>query len=111
MADAEGAALCGTGAILSSRASQATGRQATIAIAKVEASYQPGVRGQPTYLNDAPYPNHAFTAVIWGSERRQFEPSLTGWQGKALCVTGTIEVFQQRPQIVVNAPNQLRAAR
>lgn len=109
--DAEATALCGQGAILSTRASQATGRQATIAIAKVEASYQPNVRGQPTFLNDAPYPNHGFTAVIWGGERRNFDPAPTSWQGKALCVTGAVEMFQQRPQITVNAPSQLRAAR
>jgi hypothetical protein len=109
--DAEATALCGQGAILSSRAAQATGRQATIAIARVEASYQPNVRGQPTFLNDAPYPNHVFTAVIWGGDRRQFDPAPTSWQGKALCVTGAVELFQQRPQITVNAASQLRAAR
>jgi hypothetical protein len=109
--DAEATALCGPGAILSTRAGQAAGRQATIAIARVEASYQPTVRGQPTFLNDAPYPNHVFTAVIWGSDRRKFEPVLTSWQGKALCVTGAVELFQQRPQIVISSPGQLRAAR
>jgi hypothetical protein len=109
--DAEAAALCGQGAILSTRAAQAAGRQATIAIARVEASYQPNVRGQPTFLNDALYPNHVFTAVIWGGDRRQFDPTPTSWQGKALCVTGAVELYQQRPQITVNSPNQLRAAR
>jgi hypothetical protein len=110
MADADGAALCGPGAILSTRAGQAAGRQATIAIAKVEASYQPGVRGQPTFLNDAPYPKHVFTAVIWGSARGNFEAAPTSWQGKALCVTGAVEIYQQKPQIVVSSPSQLRAA-
>lgn len=111
MADADGAALCGPGAILSTRAGQAAGRQATIAIARVEASYQPNVRGQPTFLNDAPYPNHVFTAIIWGGDRRQFEPAPISWQGKALCVTGSVELFQQKPQIVVSSPSQLNAAR
>ena len=111
-ADAEATALCGPGAILSSRAAQAAGRSATIAIAKVEGSYQPNVRGQPTFLNDAPYPNHVFTVVIWGSDRRQFNPPPEGaWQGKALCVTGPVELFQQRPQIVVSSPSQLKAGR
>jgi hypothetical protein len=109
--DTEAVALCGPGAILSTRAGQAVGKQATIAIAKVEGSYQASIRGQPTFLNDAPYPNHIFTAVIWGSERRQFNPPPESWQGKALCVTGSVELFQQRPQIVVSSPSQLRAAR
>jgi hypothetical protein len=110
--DSEAAALCGPGAVLSTRASQAAGRSATIAIAKVDGSYQPSSRGQPTFLNDAPFPNHTFTAVIWGSDRRQFNPPPEGaWQGKALCVSGPVELFQQRPQIVVSSPSQLRAAR
>lgn len=110
--DAEAAALCGPGAVLSTRAHQAAGRSATIAIARVDGSYQPNVRGQPTFLNDAPFPNQTFTAVIWGSDRRQFNPPPEGaWQGKALCVSGPVELFQQRPQIVVSSPSQLRAAR
>jgi hypothetical protein len=110
--DAEATALCGPGAILSTRAGQAAGRPATVAIARVDGSYQANVRGQPTFLNDAPYPSHTFTAVIWGSDRRQFNPPPEGaWQGKALCVTGPVELFQQRPQIVVSSPSQLRAAR
>ena len=44
-------------------------------------------------LNDAPYPNHVFTAVIWGSDRRQFQPALENWQGRAVCVTGPVEFF------------------
>jgi hypothetical protein len=109
--DPDATALCGPGAIISTKAGQAVGRQATVAISRVEASYQPSVRGQPTFLNDAPYPNQVFTAVIWGSDRRQFQPALESWQGKSLCVTGPVELFQQRPQIVVSSPSQLRAAR
>lgn len=110
--DLEATALCGPGAVLSTRAGQAAGRPATIAIARVDGSYQANVRGQPTFLNDAPYPNHVFTAVIWGTSRRQFNPPPEGaWHGKALCVTGPVELFQQRPQIVVTSPSQLKAAR
>jgi len=112
VSDPEATALCGPGAVLSTRAGQAVGRSATVAIARVDASFQANTRGQPTFLNDAPYPNHAFTAVIWGNDRRQFNPPPEGaWQGKALCVSGPVELFQQRPQIVVSSPSQLRAAR
>ncbi len=110
-ADPEAAALCGPGAVLSTRAGQMAGKPATVAIARVAASYQPAVRGQPTFLNDAPHPNHVFTAVIWGDDRGQFRPAPEGWQGKGLCVTGPVELYQQRPQIVVVSPSQIRAAR
>jgi hypothetical protein len=110
-ADPEAVALCGSGAILSTRAGQVVGRQATVAIARVAASYQPNARGQPTFLNDAPFPNHVFTAVVWGRDRGQFQPALDSYDGKALCVTGPVELFQQRPQIVVSSPSQLRSPR
>ena len=109
--DQEAVALCGPGAVFSTRAGQMTGRQATVAIPRVTAGYQPNTRGQPTFLNDAPYPNHVFTAVVWGKDRAQFQPAPEGWHGKSVCVTGLVELFQQRPQIAVSSPSQLRAAR
>jgi hypothetical protein len=111
VADGDAVALCGPGAVLSTHAGQAAGRQATIAIPHVEASYQESTRGQPTFLNDAPYPNHVFTAIVWGRDRAQFQPALESYQGKPLCVTGPVELFQQRPQVVVNSPSQLRSPR
>ena len=111
VADGEAVALCGPGAVLSTRAGQVVGRQATVAIARVDASYQRNVRGQPTFLNDAPYPNHVFTAVVWGRDRGQFQPAPESYQGKSLCVTGPVELFQQRPQIEVISPSQLRSPR
>lgn len=108
--DAEAVALCGPGAVLSTRAGQLIGRPATIAIPRVTASYQPNTRGQPTFLNDAPSPNHIFTAVVWAVDRRQFQPAPESWQGKSVCVTGPVELNQQRPQITINSPSQLRAA-
>jgi len=100
-------AACGADAIPSARAAEAAGRQATIAINRVEASYQPSTRGQPTFLNDAPYPRHTFTAVIWGRDRRGFQPPPESYQGRALCVSGTVTMFQGRPQIEVSSPSQL----
>jgi hypothetical protein len=83
VADGEAVALCGPGAILSTRAAQVVGRSATIAIARASASYQRNVRGQPTFINDAPFPNHVFTAVVWGRDRGQFQPPPESYDGKA----------------------------
>jgi hypothetical protein len=109
--DQEAVALCGPSAVLSTRAGQVVGRRVTIAVARVTASYQPNTQGQPTFLNDAPSPNHIFTAVVWGTDRKQFQPAPESWQGKGVCVTGEVELFQQRPQMAVSVPSQLRAAR
>jgi uncharacterized protein YceK len=111
VSDQEATTLCGPGAVLSTQAGHMAGKSATVAMTQVTAAYQPAVRGQPTFLYDAPAPNHVFSAVIWGSERSQFQPTLESWQGKGLCVTGPVELVEQRPQVVVTAPSQLRAAR
>jgi hypothetical protein len=85
------------------------GKQASVYIAKVNASSPPGVRGNPTFLNDAPFPNHRFTALIWGENLRLFpSPPTQLYDGKAICVSGTVTTFQGKPQIVVSDPGQIR---
>jgi hypothetical protein len=65
--------------------------------------------GQPTFLNLAkPYPNQVFTAVIWGSDRSKFGTPETSLNGKQVCVTGRIELYRGKPEIVVHDTNQLK---
>lgn len=63
---------------------------------------------QPTFLNlDKPYPNQIFTAVIWGGDRPKFgEPEIT-FEGKRVCVTGAIELYREKPEIILHDPSQL----
>lgn len=67
-------------------------------------------RGQPTFLNlDKPYPEHVFTAVIWGSDRGQFnEAPERALREKRICVTGLITSYRGKPQIKVNSPSQIQ---
>lgn len=67
-------------------------------------------RGQPTFLNlDKPYPEHVFTAVIWGSDRGQFsEAPERALREKRICVTGLITSYRGKPQITVNSPSQIQ---
>lgn len=63
---------------------------------------------QPTFLNlDQPYPNQVFTALIWGTVRPRFEQPPEALQGKAICVTGVIQEFQGKAEIVVEDPGQI----
>lgn len=66
-------------------------------------------RGQPTFLNlDKPYPEHVFTAVIWGSDRGQFnEAPEKAFREKRICVAGLITTYRGKPQIRVNSPSQI----
>jgi len=60
-------------------------------------------------MGDTAYPNQIFTVLIWGSDRGKFEkPPETLSSGKEVCVTGMIQSYQGRPEIVVKEPAQIK---
>jgi hypothetical protein len=65
--------------------------------------------GKITFLNfDKPYPDTTFTAVIFGEHRAKFgEPEKT-YLNKDICVTGRIEEYNTKPQMVLTEPNQVK---
>jgi hypothetical protein len=67
-------------------------------------------KGAPTFLNlGEAFPNHALTVVIWNDVRKQFEiaPELL-FKDKEVCVTGRVELFKDKPQIVVRRMEDVR---
>lgn len=58
---------------------------------------------RPTFLNmGRPYPDQDFTVVIWGADRGKFaEAPERAFRNKSICVTGQIEAYRGKPQIVV----------
>lgn len=98
---------CGEGSIDSRAAIEAIGRESTVYLARVDASHRGDLQGEPTFLNDFPFPNHRFTAVVWGSARPLFDPPPERWHGRPACVRGMVVLFQERPQIEVRDPAQL----
>jgi micrococcal nuclease len=85
------------------------GMEKTVCGTVASATYAIRSRGKPTFLNlDQPYPNQIFTVVIWGSDRNKFKnPPETFFRGKRICVTGIIESYRGKPQIVVRGPDQI----
>jgi hypothetical protein len=81
-----------SGGVSGSRgAANHVGETATVCGTVASANYAAGSRGSPTFLNlGKPYPNHVFTAVIWGSDRPKF---------------GTL--FRARPEVILHDPAQL----
>lgn len=55
-------------------------------------SYKPNVKGSPTFCNDAPYPNHSFTLLVWGKDWSKFD-------GKCLIISGYIHLYKGMPEI------------
>jgi DNA/RNA endonuclease YhcR with UshA esterase domain len=72
------------------------------------AHFAKSTKDKPTFLNlGEPYPNQAFTAVIWGSDRSKFGSPETSLSGKRVCITGHIQLYRGKPEIVVRDANQL----
>ncbi len=66
--------------------------------------------GRPTFLNlGRPHPNQALTLVIWNTDRDRFDRPEKQFADRDVCVTGTLELYKGRPQIVLRDPRQLRA--
>jgi hypothetical protein len=66
-------------------------------------------KNTPTFINlGQAFPNHALSIVIWSDVRKQFEtaPEIL-FNDKEVCVTGRIELFRERPQIVLKKSNDL----
>jgi hypothetical protein len=85
------------------------GKEKTVCGTVASANYAIRSRGRPTFLNlDQPYPNQIFTVVIWGSDRNNFKnPPETFFRGKTICVTGIIESYRGKPEIIVRSPDQI----
>ena len=64
---------------------------------------------QPTFLNiGAKYPNQAITIVIWGTTRKLFTGKIEDLMDKTICITGRIILFKDRPEIVIENPEQIQ---
>ncbi len=95
--------------ISASQAVQHLGETATVCGMVASAKYVSTSKGRPTFLNlDKPYPDQPFTVVIWSDDRGRFaSPPEVAFDGKRICVTGQIESYRSKPQIVVRDPNQI----
>jgi micrococcal nuclease len=86
------------------------GHQKTVCGMVASAHFATKSKGQPTFINlDKPYRNQVFTVMIWGSDRSKFDkPPETLYSGKEICVTGMIQSYQGRPEIIVKDPSQIK---
>jgi hypothetical protein len=93
------------------------GEDATVCGLVASARYLERGSRHPTFLNLCkPYPNHVFTAVIWGEDREKFVDKFGApekLQGRNVCVTGKIELYKDKrlnkdtPEIIPTDPKQL----
>ncbi|MGH7190961.1 MAG: hypothetical protein ACREF0_17465 [Acetobacteraceae bacterium] len=66
-------------------------------------------RARPTFLDfGARYPHETFMAVIFDDDRPAFG-QLAGLRGERACVTGPIQLYRGKPEIILQDPSQLKA--
>ena len=71
--------------------------------------YLENSKGTPTFLNAGGYyPNAPLAIVIWADARKEFNNAPEEfYKGKEVCITGKIELYKDKPQIVVTSKSQI----
>ena len=66
-------------------------------------------KGTPTLLNaGGAYPDNPLTLVIWADVRATFKDKPEEfYKDKQVCITGKVELYKEKPQIVIHGENQL----
>ena len=66
-------------------------------------------KGTPTFLNaGGSYPNNPLTLVIWSDVRKEFaDKPEEFFKGKMVCIVGKMELFKDKPQIVIQSKSQI----
>jgi DNA/RNA endonuclease YhcR with UshA esterase domain len=60
-----------------------------------------------TFINfGGRFPNHVFYAVIFRSSSDLF-PDIASLRGMTVAISGTVEMYKGKPQIVLSSPNQI----
>jgi len=93
-----GAALAETPVVAPVDAAQHVGKEVVVEGVVVQVSVS--TPSEPIYLNfGARYPKHVFAAVVFADAGK--------WEGKKVRVTGTVQLYRGKPEIVLNDPAQL----
>ena len=96
-------------ALTADQAKDHIGETATVCGRVVSTRYAERSNGRPTFLNfDRDYPNQPFTVVIWGADRAKFRTPEDYYRDKNVCVTGVIETYQGRAEILARDPKQIQ---
>ncbi len=61
-----------------------------------------------TFINfGGRFPNHVFYAVIFRKNGHKF-PSVYTYEGRTVAISGRIELYKGKPQIIVSSPDQVQ---
>ena len=94
-------------------AGEYVGQRAEVCGMVAEVVQVQGIGGKPTFINvGGKHPDQLFTALIWAEERTRWDRAPEDlYEGRSICVTGTVRRHEGTPQIVVSSPPQIRVRR
>ncbi len=70
--------------------------------------YFENTKNKPTFLNiGANHPNQLLTVVIWETAKALFTTKVEDLLNKEICITGRIILYKERPEIVIEKPEQI----
>ena len=99
------AAPAGAQTIGSAEAKAHVGQTVTVEAAVVDVHT---VRSGVTFLDiGGRYPDNDFTAVIFAADAVKF-PNVRALAGKTVAISGPVQLYKGRPEIVLNAADQLK---
>lgn len=65
-------------------------------------------KNKPTLLNiGAKHPNALLTVVIWENARALFTSKVDDLLNKEICITGRIILYKEKPEIIIDKPEQI----
>ena len=82
----------------------------TVTVMGVLSGYRYRGSKRPTFWNiDGTYPNQALTAVIFAEDTGKF-PNMKPVLGKTIMITGTIQLNEGKPEIILKDISQVQVA-
>ena len=93
--------------IPASKALENVGKNVTVC-SDVKSTYF-NSKSNMTYLNlGAAYPNQELTVVIFADDLKKFsEAPATLFANKNVCVTGTVKLYKEKPEIILTDPKDI----
>ena len=78
--------------------------------AKVIDTYVSKHEDATTFINFGnPYPHSTFTVVIFAKDLENFKYTPSEFlKGKNICITGKVKLFEKKPEIIINSPEQIK---
>jgi DNA/RNA endonuclease YhcR with UshA esterase domain len=80
----------------------------TVTVEGIVADVHTAGRSGTTFIDmGGRYPNNALAAVIFSADASKF-PNVAALSGKTVDITGAVRLYQGKPEIILNAADQLK---